>query len=567
MIRYLRIRNLAIIREVSLDLSPGFTVITGETGAGKSILVDSLALLMGERAGPDRIRSGENVCAVEAVFDLSRQEPLLPFLEERGWTPGDGELILRREIQPGGRGRAFVGSHLASLSDLRELGQRILDLHGQHEHQALLRPAEHLSILDRFCGSERALGEMGALHSEIRRVRARLEVLHRDRQEIVRRADILKFQVEEIDRAGVRSGEAEALRVERGRVRNLEKIRELALSALERLYEGEGAALSDLDGALSCTRDLARFDPSVAAPLARAEEARMALAELAESLREAGRERDADPSRLEEIESRLALLESLVRKYGPEESAILEFRDRAERELEDLTSPEGSAEGLEAKLGELAAEFSRKAEVLSLHRQRGSRALEKGVKEQLVELAMEGTDFLVHSEVEEEPGGPVHRGTVAVAFDSTGWDRVQFLIRTNPGEPPRPLARIASGGELSRVMLAVHLTLRRGEDDTVRVFDEVDAGIGGRVAEAVGRKLRKLSEGGQVLCVTHLPQIASMAAHHLVVSKKMRAGRAEVRAEALDREGSVREVARMLGGERISELTLRHAAEMVARGR
>ena len=241
MIRYLRIRNLAIIREVSLDLSPGFTVITGETGAGKSILVDSLALLMGERAGPDRIRSGESACAVEAVFDLSRQESLLPFLEERGWAPGDGELILRREIQPGGRGRAFVGSHLASLSDLRELGERLLDLHGQHEHQALLRPAEHLSILDRYCGHEKALEEMGTLHSEIRRVRDRLEVLHRDRQEIARRADILRFQVEEIDRAGVRPGEAEALRVERGRVRNLEKIRELALSCAGAALRGGGS--------------------------------------------------------------------------------------------------------------------------------------------------------------------------------------------------------------------------------------------------------------------------------------------------------------------------------------
>ncbi len=542
-------------------------MITGETGAGKSILVDSLALLMGERAGPDRIRSGESACTVEAVFDISRQESLLPFLEERGWAPGDGELILRREIQPGGRGRAFVGSHLASLADLKELGERLLDLHGQHEHQALLRVAEHLSILDRYCGNEKALAEMGALHGEILRVRTRIEALHRDRQEIARRAEILRFQVEEIDRAGVRTGETEALRVERERVRNLEKIRDLALSSLERLYEGEGAAMSDLDGALSSARDLARLDPSVAAPLERAEEARVALAELVEALREAGRERDADPSRLEEIETRLALLESLARKYGPGEPAILEFRDRAEREMEELTSPEGSAEGLEARLQALSGEFSRKAGDLSLLRQRGARALEKGVREQLAELAMEGTDFQVRCGVEEDPGSPVRRGGVPVAFDSAGWDRVQFLIRTNPGEPPRPLARIASGGELSRIMLAVHVTLCRGEDATVRIFDEVDAGIGGRVAEAVGRKLRGLSEGGQVLCVTHLPQIASMAAHHWVVSKKVRSGRAEVLTEALDREGSVREVARMLGGERISDLTLRHAAEMVARGR
>ena len=567
MIRYLRIRNLAIIREISLDIFPGFTAITGETGAGKSILVDSLALLLGERAGPDRIRSGESLGAVEAAFDVSRQESLLPLLEERGWTPEDGELILRREIQPGGRGRAFVGPRLASLTDLRDLSQRLVDLHGQHEHQSLLRTAEHLLLLDRFCGHEKAAEELATLHCEIRRLEARLESIQRDRKEVARRADILQFQVQEIDRAQVRSGEAEALRTERGRVRNLERIRELAVSALERLYEGEGAAMAGLEAAISSSRELARLDPSVAGPTERAEEARLALGDLAEALRDAAREREADPSRLEEIESRLALLESLSRKYGPAESDILEFRGRAALELEEIASPESSAEALRKRLNDLGGEFSRRAEALSRSRQQGGRSLEKEVGEQLAELAMEGTELRVECGVEEDPNSPVRREGKPVAFDPRGWDRVEFLIRTNPGEPLRPLARIASGGELSRIMLAMHLVLRRGDDDTVRVFDEVDAGIGGRVAEAVGRKLRRLSEGGQVLCVTHLPQIASLANRHLVVSKKVRAGRTEVRAEVLDREGSVREVARMLGGEKISELTLRHAAEMVTRGR
>jgi DNA repair protein RecN (Recombination protein N) len=567
MIRYLRIRNLAIIREITLELAAGLTVITGETGAGKSILVDSLALLLGERGGADRLRTGEEQGTVEAVFDLSRQPWLGPLLEERGWKVEDDEIILRREIQPGGRGRAFVGSRLAALSDLRELGERLVDLHGQHEHQALLRPAEHLPLLDRFCGHDKALEELTKLHGEIRRLQERLELLRRDQQEIARRSEILRFQIEEIDRANVLPGESETLRNERLRARHAEKIRELALTALDRLYEGEGAALAELERALACGRDLARLDPSLAAPVTRAEEARLPLRELAEALREAGRDRDTDPARLEQVESRLALLEALSRKYGPGESDILEFRSRASRELEEWAAPGGSVDGVARKLEEVAAEFSRQAEVLSRGRRRGGQALEKTVEGELSELAMEGTEFQVAWSVEGDPGSPVRREGTPVRFDARGWDRIQFLIRTNPGEAPRPLARIASGGELSRIMLAVHLALRRGDDDTVRVFDEVDAGIGGRVAEAVGRKLRSLSRGGQVLCVTHLPQIASLADRHFRVGKKVRAGRTEAGAEELDREGAVREVARMLGGERISELTLRHAAEMVARGR
>jgi DNA repair protein RecN (Recombination protein N) len=453
------------------------------------------------------------------------------------------------------------------LADLRELGQRLVDLHGQHEHQALLRPAEHLSLLDRYCDHERAVQEISALYAEIRRLGIRLDSLRRDGKEIARRADILNFQIQEIEGAALRPGEMESLRAERLRLRNLGKIRDLALSALDRLYEGEGAALADLDGALASAKELARLDSTVAGPLARAEEARLTLADLADVLREAGREHDADPSRLEDVESRLALLESLSRKYGPEESDTLAFRNSAERELEELTAPEGSAEGIEGKLRDLASQFSLGAEALSRARQRGGRALEKEVKEQLSDLAMDSTELRVECAVVEEAGSPVQREARPVAFHGGGWDRVQFLIRTNPGEPLLPLAKIASGGELSRIMLAVHLALRRGEDDTVRVFDEVDAGIGGRIAEAVGRKLRRLAEGGQILCVTHLPQIACRADHHLAVGKKYRAGRTEVRAESLDREGSVREVARMLGGEKISSLTLQHAAEMVARGR
>lgn len=567
MLKYLRVRNLAIIREISLDLLPGLTAVTGETGAGKSILVDSLSLLMGERGGVDRTRSGEGSASVEAVFDLRHRPDLRSYLAERGGEVDEEEIILRREIAPAGRSRAFIGSRLASLSGLREVGRRLLDLHGQHEHQILLRPSEHRDILDRFGGHAPARARLADLASEIRRARSRLGALTRDRREVARRVEVLRFQVDEIDRAAVRVGEVEELRSERIRVRNQERIRELALTALDRLYEGEGSALANLDGVLAAGRELARYDSQVDSPLARAEEAVLSLRDLADAFRESGREREHDPDRLEAIESRLARLETLARKYGPDEEAIRIFREQAAAELENLTSAEGSVEGIAERLRTLADAYAGEAEALSHRRKRQARALEKAISSELAELAMEGTDVEVEFRIEEDSDSPVRCQGTPVAFDDGGWDLVQFLVRTNPGEPPRPLAKIASGGELSRIMLAVHVVLHRGDDRTLRVFDEVDAGIGGRVAEAVGKKLKRLSRGGQVLCVTHLPQIASLADHHFMVSKVVREGRTEVRAEALDREGSVREVARMLGGEKISELTRRHAAEMVTRGR
>jgi len=567
MLRYLRVRNLAIIREIHLDLFPGLTVVTGETGAGKSILVDSLSFVLGERAGSERARFGETGASVEAVFDLSRRPDLLPILEARGWLNGGGELILRREVQPEGRGRAFIGPRVASLADLHTLGERLVDLHGQHDHQTLLRPEEHLPLLDRFGDNQSIRRKVGELYSEIRRVRSRLESLTRDQQEIARRVEILKFQIAEIDRAALRAGERETLLVERSRLRNRDRIRELSLSALEGLYEGEGAALSDLGRVLASVRELAHFDSSLESPLARAEEAVLALGDLAETLQRAAEEREHDPACLEEIENRLALLDLLARKYGPEEETVSRFRDRAAAELSDLTSAETSVEALEGRLRMLCDEFAREAMSLSSRRQRDALALEKAVRAELGDLAMERTDFVVELKVIEESGSPVLREGVPVTFDAAGWDKVRFLVRTNPGEPLRPLEKVASGGELSRIMLSIHGVLRDAHDGTVRVFDEVDAGIGGRAAEAVGGKLRSLATGGQVLCVTHLPQIASMADHHILVSKRVRSGRTEVKAETLDRGGAIREVARMLGGARISELTLRHASEMVNRGR
>jgi DNA repair protein RecN (Recombination protein N) len=567
MIKYLRIQNLSIIRDVSLEFLPGLTVITGETGAGKSLLVDSLGLLLGERADPERVRAGATSASVEAVFDLPRQGAVTSILEECGFESEDGEVILRREILSGGRSRAFIAGKLATLSDLRRIGEALMDLHGQHDHQSLLRRAEHLPILDRFCGNDRLLDGMRTLAQELELALSRRKALAEDRQDLARRQDILRFQAEEIRSGKISTGELEALRTERLRARNREKVLELARSGLEALYEGEVSALGVLETALLAARDLASFDPQVAAALPAAEEARLALRELAESLRAAARSEDDGPERLEQIEARLAQLEGLLRKYGPDEPAVLAFLGRCEAELESLTSAENSEEGLRIKIDELARSCARQASELSARRQQGAKSLEAAVQQELQDLALGGSDFRVDFRVESQTGGAVLRDGNPVACTSTGWDRVEFLLQANPGEDLQPLSRTASGGEISRIMLAIHLVLKQESEGTLRVFDEVDAGVGGKVAQAVGKKLRDLGRGGQVLCVTHLPQIASLAHNHLLVSKRSRQGRTEVWVESLDRQGAVQEIARMLGGERISELTLRHAEEMVERGR
>ncbi|HEU5180881.1 MAG TPA: DNA repair protein RecN [Candidatus Polarisedimenticolia bacterium] len=564
MIKHLRIRNFALIRDLSLDLSPGLTVLTGETGAGKSMLVDSLALLLGERAAPEMIRFGESSAAVEAVFDLERHADLLPLLSEKGWMPAEGSLVLRREILAGGRSRAFLAEHPVSLADLRRVAASLVDLHGQHEHQVLLRASEHLAILDGHAEQGERLGKMAAAWESLLSVRRRLEALEKDAEGIARRLDFLKYQVDEIERAALEPGEMEALRAERLRLRNLEKIGELSRAGVEALHEGEVSALGLLEAALGAARELARLDPGLDAPLSRGEEAKLALQDLAAALSEAQHDSEDPLCRLEEIEARMASLEALFRKYGSDEAAVLDYARRSREEYESFTGEEHSAERLAEAIRLGAERCSRLAGELSSKRRAAARRLEDAVGEELNALGLAGKAFRVEFAEEEDPGSPVRHGGVGVSCGPAGWDRVQFLLAANPGEPARPLSRVGSGGEISRIMLAIHLVLQRGSEGTSRVFDEVDAGIGGSVARAVGRKLQELGRGGQVLCVTHLPQIASLAEHHFRVAKHSRAGRTEVRVEALDREGAVREVARMLGGEKVSDLSLRHAAEMVS---
>jgi DNA repair protein RecN (Recombination protein N) len=567
MIRCLHITNLAIIREVTLDLGPGLTLLTGETGAGKSILVDALTLVLGGRAEASLIRTGAERASVEAVLDVSGSRAAA-FLRERGYSPEEGAVVARREVAAQGKGRAFLGGVLAPVGDLRALGALLIDLHGQHQQQTLLTPASHRDLLDRHAGLDEARDGMAAAATELRAAEARLATMREGAQRVAQRLDMLRFQVDEIDRAAVGPGERTTLKAERELMRNAETILRHCRAAYEALYEGEGAALARLAEGIRAARELARFDAALADGVARAESARADLQELAFALRDYPRRLSFEPARLEAIEDRLAALEALLRKYAPggDEEALLAHRAAAAEELDQLTGGGETVADLEARVEALRQRALDLAAALSRRRRAAAAALERRVEEELADLAMARTRFAVDFRLQPRPGSGLWVEGEEVAVDAAGYDVVEFLLSANQGEALRPLAGVASGGELSRLMLALEVALRRDAEPRTLVFDEVDAGIGGAVAEAVGRRLRSLARAHQVICVTHLPQIASFADRHLLVAKRAARGRTEVVLEPLDAEGRVRELARMLAGETVTSTALRHAAEMLGRG-
>jgi DNA repair protein RecN (Recombination protein N) len=568
MIRCVHIVNLAIVREGTLNLEQGLNLLTGETGAGKSILVDALLLAMGARAGADVIRSGADRLSVEAVFDLAENRAATAFLAERGYADEDGTIVVRREIPAHGKGRAFIGGTLAPVVDLKTLGSLLIDVHGQHQHQTLLDPSHHRALLDRHAALDVDLQRMQEVARELAVAADRLTSMREGSQRIAQRIDLLRFQVEEIERAGLRQGERSSLGSEKELLRNAEAVLKHCRAAHEVLYAGETAALGLVAEGIREARELARFDEGVREMVDRAESARADLQELALLLRDYPSRMNFDPSRLESIEDRLMAIEALLRKYAPggDEAALLAYREAAVAELSQLTGGSESVTDLERRVEELGAAALRSATVLSHKRKQAGAALERGVERALADLGMRRTRFAVDFGVKPSPGSGLWVEGEEVAVDGAGYDVVEFFLSANEGEAMRPLAAVASGGELSRIMLALEVVLRRRAERRTLVFDEVDAGIGGAVAEAVGRQLRELARVHQVLCVTHLPQIASQADHHVTVAKRTTRGRTEVVLEALDEAGKVRELARMLAGERVTTAAMRHAAEMLERG-
>ncbi len=552
MLSELRIENFAIIDHLELRLEPGLVVFTGETGAGKSILVDAMELLLGHRAESIFIRQGEERAYVEGVFLIppTVRDLVAAVLEPEELLDDPEVLVLARELRASGRHLARINGRTVPLALLRQVGQLLVDLHGQSEHLSLLRVREHLPLLDRYAGTAPLREAYQATYRRWQAVVQELERLRRLDREAMQRADLLRYQIEEITAANLQEGEEEALREERLRLANAEKLAEAAQQALLVLEEGtsEAPSASDLLGqAVDAVETLARIDPSQASQAEALAAALETLTEVAGRLRAYLDGIEFNPRRLNAVEERLALLENLKRKYGNTVAEILAYADQARQELESITHAEERIDALEEERQQLEAELAQKGLALAEARRQAAQRLSRAVEAELADLRMANARFEVAFTRRPDPQGlPLPDGQ-RVAFDVHGIESVEFLLAPNPGEGLKPLAKIASGGESSRLMLALKRVLAQADRTPILIFDEIDQGIGGRIGAVVGEKLWRLARHHQVLCITHLPQLAAFGDQHFHVRKEVVGGRTVTRVEPVAGEARERELAQMLG--------------------
>jgi DNA repair protein RecN (Recombination protein N) len=537
MLRFLSIRHLAVIDRLELEFEPGFNVLTGETGAGKSILVGAVGLLVGGRASSDLVRTGEDTAAIEAIFD----------------APDGREILVRREISAQGRSRAFVDGALATSGTLRDLSSTLVDLHGQHEHQLLLDPTSHLDVLDAFARAEAERQRVADAFACWRSIHAERERLLASDRETAARAEFLKFQRDEIARVGPTAGEDDELEAARLVLANADKLQRLCDDAYQALYEGEHAALTALGVVWKRVADLSAIDPRFAPHLDARDALKSQLEDLAFFLRSYSGGIDASPERLQEIEDRLAQLQRLKKKHGP---TLDDVRRKAEELDRDLHALEHRAErqaDLDAELDRARRRYLQEAAALSAKRRAAAGELTASLRKALAELAMNGTRCDVR----------FTDATSELQWSDRGAEHAELYMSPNPGEELRPLARIASGGELSRIMLALKTLASTDAPGKTLIFDEVDAGIGGTVADVVGARLQRLANQFQVLCITHLPQIAAYGRAHFKIEKAVRSGRTQTSVTRLDPRGREEEIARMIAGHDVSRAVRLSAGEML----
>ncbi|HEU4438540.1 MAG TPA: DNA repair protein RecN [Methylomirabilota bacterium] len=561
MLRELSIRNLAVVEEAVVPFAPGLNVLTGETGAGKSIVVDALLLVTGARAQPDWIRTGADTAVVQAVFEIDPAGAAAALLEAAGHRADDGELVIKRELARSGRHRAFVNDSAATVSLLERLGEALVELHGQHEHQRLMEPARQLLLLDRFAEAEGRRERVEALVRAWEEARAALRRLQEEMREGARQEDLYRFQLSEIDAVKLRDGEDDDLRAERARLQHAERIVGALQETIGLLYEDPQSASARLARAAALLRDVARFEPDAAAPIEALEGAQSYLEDVVGRARALRDRAVFDPERLEQIDARLDAIVKLKRKYGESVAAILAHREATAAALDRITRHDAIAEEMERAVVAAAAAAAREAAALSEVRARGAERLERLVQKEIRGLGMEHGRFRVTLRRDAASADDLGAGGFRVG--PRGTEAAELLLSANPGEDLRPLAKVVSGGELSRVMLATKTVLAAADDVPILVFDEVDAGIGGRVADVVGQKLRASAAGRQVLCVTHLAPIAAYAGHHLLVEKHVSRGATRTSVTPLKAAARVDELARMLGGERVTETSRRHARELL----
>ena len=570
MLAELRLENYAVIDNVVIEFSAGLNLLTGETGAGKSILIDALGLLLGEKASPDVIRAGADRAVIAAVFENESENEsenegaaaraIESILEANGLDSENGSLILRREIAAGGKARVFVNNQPATVSVLKQIAPHLAVIHAQNESLANFDARARQDLLDAFAGVD--LNDVAVAFARWKEIRARIAELEHGEQDRMRLLDLWNFQSGEIVEARLRPGEDEELEAQKRVLANAEKIYGAAINAFDLLYEGNTSTSSSLRAAQKHVAELVRFEPKFQEALSALESARISIEDVGATLRDYAGGIQASPERLAEIEDRLAVLDRLKRKYGPTLVQTIQFGKDVLRKLSEMENKDQLLLELRAQLASAGDEYRRASRVVSRKRSEAARKLEKLVEAEINDLAMRASFRIAVEENEEE-----------AHWSDTGTNQVIYRISTNAGETMRPLEQIASGGELSRVMLALKASVEAGTNASRKkkspaaqrtlVFDEIDTGIGGRAAEAVGKKLKALSKSSQVLCVTHLPQIATFADHHYVIEKRESAGRAKTTVRQITGEERTEEVARMLSGAKLTETSRKHAEQMI----
>jgi DNA repair protein RecN (Recombination protein N) len=553
MLGSLRIKNLATIEDLEIRFQDGFSILSGETGAGKSIIIDGLRLLLGEKASPDLVRTGKTEATVEAVFRLP---PVKAGPEELSSTEG-GEVLIQRHIFQEGTGKAYLNGVLVPARKLKEIGPFLVDVYGQNDHIFLLQVENHLLYLDDFLGLSDLREEVARLAQDLRRLIRRKEDLETKKRERERRLDFLGFEIKEIEAAGLRPGEWEETLAERDILRNAEKVALLVESGLGCVHGEEGSILTALARLQEVVVELGRFDPGIKAYAEPLGQAAIATRELADALIKFKERETFGPDRLEQLEERLSTIEKLRRKYGETIEAILDHLAQAKQERAELAGSEETLAGLETEIKNVIGDYLARAEKLSRQRRAGCPKLETQVEKEIALLGMKRARFQV--KLETARTDPLEPSQVR----ELGLDEVEFLISPNPGEDLRPLRKTASGGELSRLMLAIKTIGREKDEAKTLIFDEIDSGIGGKTAESIAAKLRELSRRHQVICITHLPQIASFAPHHFRIEKTVAKDRTFTTVQELGFEERVTEISRLLSGSRTTTASLQNAREML----
>jgi len=561
MLKHLTIRNYALIDSMSVELGPGLNILTGETGAGKSIILGAIGLILGERARLDVIRKGASAAFVEAQFDVPKSAAA-GILEGAEADAADG-LLLRREVNDSGKGRCFVNDSPVTLNLLSLLGDRLVDLHGQHEHQALLRAEHHLEYLDNF-GEDREL--LDCVHESYKKCRTLADLLESltGRERLLKeRQELLEFQLEEIRKADPKPGEEEKLEQEEKLLKNCERICEAAGRISDLLYEGEGSVQEKLSAAEGLFREFAAVDPIFTGWSGESESIRIQIQEMIRSVTEYAGKIEANPQRLEEVRERLSVFSRLKKKYGGDMRNVLAFAQNSEKDLGQIETLREQIAAASQELEREKSFFSVRCVQLSESRQSAAEKLESRVEAELSDLGLPDAVFRIRLTRRESESGLVEAGGKRFSANPSGMDQAEFFISLNPGEDVKPLVNVASGGEVSRIMLALKSALAEADAVPVLIFDEIDTGISGRIAHVVGKRLKTLGRSHQVICITHLPQIASAGDRHFRVTKQVSGNRTSTEIRRIESEERILEIAKLIGGESVTEAALASARELI----